>query len=126
MNARVIGLFLAGAAVGLGAGYLIWGAEEAPPPPPPPEMEVPWQEMPCPPGAVPPTTVGQICDAITALALAVQPPTPDSIYCAAKAQSVKAMDPADREAACARLEAAYLAAQAGDWETCRRELDMIE
>jgi len=122
MDSKQIVAALIGLVVGLAAGYVAWHQEK--PAPPPTRGE--WPMVPCPPTGPPQGTAAMACDQITQLAMAVQPATVDSQYCAVTAQSVKSRTPSDESVASQHVHNARLKAQAGDWTACRTELDMVE
>lgn len=124
MNSKTIGAVLLGIAVGVGVGFLVWHDEGTGATPPVKRGE--WPNVPCPLGADPPTMAFQICDQITDLAMAVQPVTEDSQYCAVKAQAVKSATPLDEVGAAEHLNLAHEAAKVNDWVQCKRELDTID
>lgn len=123
MNSKTIGALVAGLVIGLAGGYLLWKGDDKPTAPAP---RGEWPMVPCPPGGNPPGMVVQALDEITQLAMAVQPLTQVTQYCAVKAQGLKCATPADEAAASQHVHTARMSARNGDWEGCRRELDMVE
>ncbi len=81
----------------------------------------------CPPPPAPKgtATAKDKLDAISNLASAAQPPSPESNYCMQKAQSVQAIQPPDPYMASGHALAAHGQAQAGDWPGCQATLQMI-
>jgi len=123
MNSKTIGSVVAGLLIGLAAGYLVWGRGDKPTPPAP---RGEWPMVPCPPNGMPPGMAVQALDEITSLAMAVAPMAEVVQYCAVHAQSIKSATPADENAASQHVHSARMAARTGDWEGCRRELDLVE
>ncbi len=122
MDSKQIVAALIGIAIGLAAGYAAWHTDT----PAPPATRGEWPNVPCPPVGPPQGTAAMACDQITSLAMAVQPATVDSQYCAVKAQSAKSATPSNESTASQHVHNARLKAQAGDWVACRTELDMVE
>lgn len=112
-------LFVIGIVVGMGCATKKTGGDD----------REAWPLTQCPPPPAPDqgTTAKDKLDEVTSIAMALPQPekTADSEYCAVKAQQVQMLQPMDENVASGHAEAANVAAKAGNWGTCRNELDQI-